>query len=194
MKIVFLAMIIFGEAALLPLLAGEGSDKSVASPKGALLEEIAACDAAADDAVAAIRTPEELKAKQAAWRAWWLDALGGMPASTPLNARVVGTVLCEGFRLENIIFESQPGVYVTAHLALPMRPRGSAALPHGEPPREGRAPARPPSPVVLMPLGHPDAGILNPRYAAHLAMAIVSRAMGRLCDILSANTCNEKRS
>ena len=62
-------MVIFGEAALSPLLAGEGSDKSVASPKGALLEEIAACDVAADAAVAAIRTPEELKAKQAAWRA-----------------------------------------------------------------------------------------------------------------------------
>ena len=182
MKIVFLAMIIFGEAALLPLLAGEGSDKSaaspsfqsdksVASPKGTLLEEIAACDEAADAAVAAIRTPKELKAKQAAWRAWWLNALGEMPARTPINARVVGTVQCEGFRLENIIFESQPGVYVTAHLALPMRPRGSAALPHGEPPREGRAPARPPYPVVLMPLGHSNAGILNPRYAAHLAMA-----------------------
>ena len=68
MKIVFLAMIIFGEAALSPLMAGEGSDKSVASPKGALLEEIAACDEAADAAVATIRTPEELKAKQAAWR------------------------------------------------------------------------------------------------------------------------------
>ena len=164
-------MIIFGEAALSPLLAGERSDKSVASPKGALLEEIAACDEAADAAVAAIRTPKELKAKQAAWRAWWLNALGEMPARTPINARVVGTVQCEGFRLENIIFESQPGVYVTAHLALPMRPRGSAALPHGEPPREGRAPARPPYPVVLMPLGHSNAGILNPRYAAHLAMA-----------------------
>ena len=160
MKIEFLAMVIFGEAALSPLLANMP-----------LIDEIAARDKAADDAVAAIRTPEELAAKQRAWRAWWLDALGEMPARTPLNARVVGSAGFDGFRLENIIFESQPGVYVTAHLALPMRPRGSAALPHGEPPREGRAPARPPYPVVLMPLGHSDAGILNPRYAAHLAMA-----------------------
>ena len=92
MKIVFRAIIIFGEAALTPLLAGERSDKSVASPKGALLEEIAARDVAADTAMAAIRTPEELKAKQAAWRAWWHDALGEMPARTPLSAHVVGTV------------------------------------------------------------------------------------------------------
>ena len=135
----------FGEAVLSPLLANMP-----------LIDEITARDKAADDAVAAIRTPEELAAKQRAWRTWWLDALGGMPARTPLNARVVGTVQCDGFRLENVIFESQPGVYVTAHLAMPaVRTRGSASRP----------------PVVLMPLGHSDAGILNPRYAAHLAMA-----------------------
>jgi hypothetical protein len=163
MKIVFLAMLIFGEAALSPLLANMP-----------LIDEIAASDKAADDAVVAIRTPEELKAKQAAWRAYWLEALGEMPERTPLNARVVSRAEYDGFRLENIIFESQPGVYVTAHLALPMRPRGSAALPQGEPSGEGRAPARPPYPVVLMPLGHSDAGILNPRYATHLAM--VARA------------------
>ena len=144
---ILMAAIMLGEAAFLPLLAGN------------LLEEIAARDMAADAAVASIRTVDKLKAKQAAWRAYWLDALGEMPARTPLNARVTSRAEYDGFRLENIIFESQPGVYVTAHLALPMRPRGSAALP-----------------VVLMPLGHSDAGILNPRYAAHLAMA--ARAAG----------------
>ena len=64
MKIVFLAMVIFGEAAFSPLLANMP-----------LIDEIAARDKAADDTVAAIRTPQELKAKQAAWRTWWLDAL-----------------------------------------------------------------------------------------------------------------------
>ena len=178
---ILMAAIMLGEAAFLPLQL-MGSDKSVASPRLSLLEEIAARDEAADAAVEAIRTPGELKAKQAAWRAYWLDALGEMPARTPLNAHVVSCAEYDGFRLENIIFESQPGVYVTAHLALPMRPRGSAALPskrprgsaalpQGEPSGEGRTPARPPYPVVLMPLGHSDAGILNPRYATHLAMA-----------------------
>ena len=98
MKVVFLTMMIFGEAALLPLLANMS-----------LIDEIAARDKAVDDAVAAIRTPEELKAKQTAWRTWWLDALGEMPERTPLNARVVGSAEFDGFRLENIIFESQPG-------------------------------------------------------------------------------------
>ena len=80
-KVLFVAMF-FGEAAFSPLL-GEGSVRGVTIPTGTLLEEIAARDKAADDAVAAIRTPEELKAKQAAWRAYWLDALGEMPARTP---------------------------------------------------------------------------------------------------------------
>ena len=121
--------------------------------QSSLLDEVRDADVAADEAVAAIRTPGDLKAKQAAWHAWWLDALGGMPERTPLNARVAGAVECDGFRLENIVFESQPGVFVTAHLALP---KGATV----------------PCPVVLMPLGHSDAGILNPRYAAHLAMAV----------------------
>ena len=160
MKIVFLAMLIFGEAALSPLLADMP-----------LIDEITARDKAADGVVAAIRTPEELKTKQAAWRAWWLDALGEMPARTPLNARVVGRAEFEGFRLENIIFESQPGVYVTAHLAIPTGTTGVS--PVAEAAVAGRPPYHvgQPFPVVLMPLGHSDAGILNPRYATHLAMA-----------------------
>ena len=51
MKIEFLAIVIFGEAAFSPLLAGN------------LLEEVAACDVAADAAVTSIRTVDELKAK-----------------------------------------------------------------------------------------------------------------------------------
>ena len=176
---ILMISITLGEAALSPLL-GEGSDRSVASPKGALLEEISARDEAADAAVAVIRTPAELKAKQAAWRAYWLDALGEMPARTPLNARVVSRAEYDGFCLENIIFESHPGVYVTAHLALPVVTGSdkSVASPKSASSRGSGTHAASPVavatsaalPVVLMPLGHSDAGILNPRYAAHLAM------------------------
>lgn len=120
--------------------------------RSSLLDEVRDVDAAADASVASICTREELAAKCSAWRTWWLDGLGGMPEHTPLNARITGSVECDGFRMENIIFESQPGVFVTAHMALP-------------------ALVKPPYPVVLMPLGHSNAGILNPRYAAHLAMA-----------------------
>ena len=122
---------------------------------GGLLDEVRRADEAGDAAVASIRTVDELKAKQSAWRRAWLDGIGGLPdVKTPLNAKEGPVVQCDGFTLQNILFESQPGVYVVGHLALPS---GGAA--------------KPPYPAVLMPLGHSDTGILNPRYAAHLAMA-----------------------
>ncbi|HOR98466.1 MAG TPA: hypothetical protein PLZ74_08830, partial [Kiritimatiellia bacterium] len=52
-----------------------------------LMARVVACDEAADAAVAAIRTPEELAAKQRAWRATWLESLGGLPERTPLEDR-----------------------------------------------------------------------------------------------------------
>ena len=120
-----------------------------------LIDEARIADEAADAAVAAIASSEELTAKQAEWRAAWLDAMGGLPEGrTPLNARVAGVAECDGFRMENIVFESMPGVFVTAHLALPSNPA-----------------FKPPYPVVLMPLGHSTVAMRRPFYAAHFAMA-----------------------
>src|SRR5438270_465102 len=39
------------------------------------------------------------------------EALGGFPERTPLNARVVGSIERDGYRIEKIIFESQPHFY-----------------------------------------------------------------------------------
>ncbi len=128
------------------LMAGAG--------RADLLDELRAADARADAAIAAIATPAELRAKQDVWRAAWLAGLGGLPETkTPLRPRVTGVVPADGFRIENIIFESQPGVYVSAHLALPTAKGFSA-----------------PYPAVLMPMGHSDNGLLNPRYATQLAL------------------------
>ena len=118
-----------------------------------LLDEVQTADGKCDAEVASIRTVNELKEKQSAWRKAWLAGIGGLPERTPLNAKEGPVVQCDGFTLQNVLFESQPGVYVVGHIALPS---GSAA--------------KPPYPAVLMPLGHSDDGILNPRYAAHLAM------------------------
>ncbi len=118
-----------------------------------ILDEIAAADRKADAAVAAIATSKELSEKQADWRKAWVDGLGGLPERTPLNAKEGPVVKCEGFTFRNVLFESQPGVYVVGHLALPDSPD-----------------IKSPYPAVLMPMGHSDNGILASRYAAHLAM------------------------
>jgi len=58
--------------------------------------------------------------------------LGGLPPlDTPLNPRITGVVQCDGFRIEKVIFESRPRVYVTANLYVPDgidRPRGAVVL------------------------------------------------------------------
>ena len=125
-----------------------------AASEGSLIDEVTRLDRTADAAVTAIRTPEELKAKQAEWRAAWLGGIGGLPETkTPLNAKTGPVATCDGFTLQNVLFESQPGVYVVGHLFLP-----------------DAAKFVPPYPCVMMPMGHSDNGILNIRYATHAAM------------------------
>lgn len=81
-----------------------------------------------------LKTAEDVSAWQKRQRATFLEALGGLPARTPLNARVTGTRELSGYRMEKILFESQPGFLVSGLLYLP----------------EGKGP----HPAVVMPCGH----------------------------------------
>ena len=82
--------------------------------------ELAAKDAAADRAWRRLKTRAEYDAHCAKMRAAFLDGIGGLPAvRSPLNARVTGTVKREGYRVEKVLFESYPGVHVTANLFVP---------------------------------------------------------------------------
>ncbi|MGH9939176.1 MAG: alpha/beta hydrolase family protein, partial [Blastocatellia bacterium] len=89
--------------------------------------------------VAQISSREEIVRRQRFIREKILQAIGGLPERTPLNAKVTGTLKRNGYRIEKIIFESQPAFYVTANLYLP---------------ETGRAPY----PGILMPLGHENGG------------------------------------
>mgnify|MGYP003318546190 CR=1 FL=1 len=125
-----------------------------AETKGTLIDEVVAADREADAAVAALADAAELKVKADEWRSAWLKGLGGLSAEkTPLNAQVGPVVTCDGFTLQNVLFESLPGVYVVGHLCLPDAPA-----------------FKPPYPAVLMANGHANESVLAPRYAAHLAM------------------------
>lgn len=64
-------------------------------------------------------------------------ALGGFPERTPLNPKTTGTLPFDGYRIEKIVFESQPSFYVTANLYVPATGTG-------------------PFPAVLFPLGHEE--------------------------------------
>ena len=70
-----------------------------------------------------------------------LRAIGGLPERTPLEPQVVGAILRPGYRVEKVVFQSQPKHYVTALLYLP----------------DGRR-FKPPYPGVLVACGHIQTG------------------------------------
>lgn len=82
------------------------------------ITENAACmgDAARD----AINETNELEKRNSFIREKLIKSLGGLPpGGTPLNPQITGIIQCNGFRIEKVIFESRPGVYVTANLYVP---------------------------------------------------------------------------
>ena len=52
------------------------------------------------------------------------ESFGPEPQRTPLNARVTKRVERDGYRIDNVIFESRPGFPVTANLYLPAKQSG----------------------------------------------------------------------
>jgi len=69
--------------------------------------------AAIHDQKALLKTQEELRQKL-------LQMIGGLPAvKTDLHPRVTGKIQMDGFSVEKLIFQSLPGVYVTALVYVP---------------------------------------------------------------------------
>jgi dienelactone hydrolase len=67
-----------------------------------------------------IRTEQDLLRVQKEIRGKLLTMLGGLPTTrTPLHPHVTGRIAMNGFHIEKLIFESLPGVYVTALLYVP---------------------------------------------------------------------------
>ncbi|MCW5979807.1 MAG: acetylxylan esterase [Bryobacteraceae bacterium] len=90
-----------------------------------------------------IATAADVDARRAHIRKSFLAALGGLPERSPMNPRVVGQIDRGDYRIEKIVFQSQPGFFVTANLYLPKK-------------------GAPPYPAVLYPLGHEPGGKAYP--------------------------------
>jgi len=69
--------------------------------------------------VAVIHTLSQWQQRQQWLKKTLQEVVGTFPAKTPLNATVTKTYDKDGYRLENIIYESQPGYYVTSALFIP---------------------------------------------------------------------------
>jgi dienelactone hydrolase len=85
--------------------------------------------------IARLTTPAAIRERQR-WvtRTFW-ELAGGRPERTPLNARTTGSFERDGYRLEKVVYESQPNFHVSANLYIPTT-------------------GRPPFPGVLVQMGH----------------------------------------
>ncbi len=89
--------------------------------------------------LAGIHSAAQMQERATAIRSKLWELIGGPLERTPLNARVTGKLDRGQYRIENVIFESMPKVYVTANLYLPTS-------------------GKPPYPAILAPVGHSENG------------------------------------
>jgi dienelactone hydrolase len=69
--------------------------------------------------------------------------LDPLPPRTPLDARITGTLQRDGYRIEKLVYESRPGMPVTAHLYVPDGATGKLSVvvnPHGHWPHKKSEP------------------------------------------------------
>jgi Acetyl xylan esterase (AXE1) len=108
----------------------------------------------------AIRTEPDLLRVQRELEKHLLAMLGGLPSErTPLHPRITGQIRMDGFHIEKLVFESLPGVYVSALVYVP----ADGVKQH---------------PAVLVPVGHAANGKV--RYQA-LCQRLVQRGYVVIC-------------
>ncbi len=123
-------------------------------------------DARRHELVAALATKEATARRRERLHQDFLRLLGPLPEKTRLNARVVGHVDRDDYRIEKVIYESRPNHHVTANLYLPTK-------------------GKPPYPGVLLACGHSDNGKAYESYQAasvlHAKHGLVTLCFDPIC-------------
>jgi cephalosporin-C deacetylase-like acetyl esterase len=88
------------------------------------VDRVRAIDQRRTERLAAIDTLEEALAYRQQVRDKIRQSFGPLPERTPLNARVTGVIERDGYRVEKVIFQSRPGMFVTGNLYLPRNATG----------------------------------------------------------------------
>jgi cephalosporin-C deacetylase-like acetyl esterase len=89
--------------------------------------------------LSAMRTEAAVRARIEKVQSTVWKLIGGPFEKTPLKAQIIGTIDRGAYRIEKVIFESRPQVFVTANLYIPNH-------------------HRPPYPGIIHPLGHAENG------------------------------------
>jgi dienelactone hydrolase len=105
-----------------------------------------------EHAIDGVRAVADAERRKQSVRATLLGILGGLPDyNGPLHPRITGNIQAEGYAIEKLIFESLPGLFVTANVYRPSQ--------------QGRFPA------ILLQAGHTQEGKPeSQRLAANLAL------------------------
>jgi len=111
------------------------------------------------------KTPEQIFEYQKRLREKFIEAIGDLPKRSPLNPQVTGIISRDGYRVEKIIFESQPKHYVSALLFLPDANK-----------------YKPPYPGVLVPCGHSANGKAYDAYQTMGALLAINGMVGLVFD------------
>lgn len=137
---------LLGTTILLPALRGEVRYRQYARCLPDYLTALATdAHKRRSERLAKLTTPAAVKEYQAWARKTFLQLAGALPERTPLNVRSVGAFERPAYRLEKLVYESRPGLMVTANLYVPKS-------------------GTPPYPGVLFQLGHAVEGKSNPGY------------------------------
>ena len=147
---------------MLRVLAPQPEGPSITPYLAYQIERAWAFDAVRRERFARATDEEGLRALQQELRGKLLRLIGGLPETkTPLDARVTGSIPMEGYRIDKLVFESLPGIHVTALVYVPEGPMGKR-------------------PAVLLACGHSPVGKAHPGYQ-EIAVRLARRGYVVLC-------------
>ncbi|MDT8302246.1 MAG: acetylxylan esterase [Sedimentisphaerales bacterium] len=123
------------------------------------------------------KSPEQITEYQKSLRSKFLEAIGPLPRRTPLKARITGEIHRSGYKVEKIIFESQPKHFVSGILFLPDSKKHKA-----------------PYPGVLVPCGHSRNGKASEAYQTMGALLALNGMAGLVFDPIDQGERNQMLS
>lgn len=89
-----------------------------------LVDEVRAAEERGNTRRDALKTKADAEAYVKSVQERIRECFGPLPEKTPLNAKVTKTLERDGYRIENIVFESRPNFMVTGNLYLPTNRKG----------------------------------------------------------------------
>ena len=139
------------------------------------LAEVTRLDRLAESTWLAATNDAQVAALQERVRAAAVRAIGRFPERTPLEVRKVGEEKFDGYRVEKLVFASQPGFHVPCHLYLPDSPE-----------------FKPPYPALLMPCGHGVEGKSELVHARGPVVAVKAGFAALMCDPIDEGECRQR--